>query len=372
MTVLAGGRVVTPRTVLDPGWIEVHAGRVVAVGRDRPPSTPTTDLAGAWVLPGFVDLHMHGGGGHDVAASAADMAAAVDFHRAHGTTSTLVSLVAAPVTQLTEQLGWVASLAAGSARVLGAHLEGPFLSGARCGAQNPKFLLEPDVGTFTTLRQAARGTLRVITVAPELAGALDLISAARAAGVTVAIGHTDATAEQASRAVAAGATLATHLFNGMRPLHHRDPGAVGVAFDGGLACEIINDGHHVHPTVVRVAAAAARGGLVLVTDAIDAAGAADGPRVLGGQPVDVEGGVARLRRTGALAGSTLTMDQAVRRCVVDVGLSITAAAAAAATHPARVLGVGDRIGEISPGRTADLVLLDDDLRLERVLLSEVR
>jgi N-acetylglucosamine-6-phosphate deacetylase len=369
MSVLAGGRVVTPETVLDPGWIEVRGDQIVAVGSGLPPSGASADLGGAWVLPGFVDMHVHGGGGNDMANSAGQMAAAVQFHREHGTTSTLVSLVTAPATQLREQLGWVATLARSSRGLLGAHLEGPFLAVSRCGAQNPDFLLEPNLKTFAELNTAARGTLRIITIAPELPGAIGLIRAARDADVLVALGHTDATYAQAMSAAGAGAGVATHLFNGMRPLHHREPGVVGAALDAGLAYELVNDGNHVHPAVVRLVASAHPGLLVLVTDATAAAGVPDGTTVLGGQPVDIDRGVARLRRTGALAGSTLTMGEAVRRSVVDVGLDITVAAAAAATTPARLLGVADRLGAIRPGLAADLVVLDDDFRLQQVILG---
>lgn len=369
MTLLAGGRIVTRAAVHDPGWIETHDGVIVAVGAGSPPEPADHDLGGAWVLPGFVDLHVHGGGGHDVARSPDDMAAAVEFHRAHGTTGTLVSLVTAPVEDLTEQLRWAAALAASSPRVLGAHLEGPFLASHRCGAQNPRHLLPADPDTFARLLEAGRGALRMITVAPELPGGLDLIRAARAAGLLVAIGHSDATYDEALAATAVGASVATHLFNGMPPLHHRDPGLVGAAVDAGLACELINDGQHIHPAVIRLVAAAMPDRLVLITDAIDATGMPDGTTVLGGQEVTVADGVARLSRTGALAGSTLTMDEAVRRSVVDVGLDVRIVAAAAATTPARLLGIGDRRGEIRAGLAADLVLLDEELRLQRVMLA---
>ncbi|WP_239373586.1 N-acetylglucosamine-6-phosphate deacetylase [Frankia sp. Cj5] len=375
--VLAGARVVTPEGVLDPGWVEVDGGRIAAVGAGRPAGRagqPVVDLGGAWLLPGFIDLHVHGGGGHDVATSAAEMAAAVAFHRAHGTTRTLVSLVTAPADRLAEQLSWAAGLvgrgACADGHVVGAHLEGPFLSAARCGAQAPEHLLAPDRAVFASLVRAAGGALRAITVAPELPAALDIITDAVAGGIVAAVGHTDATYEQAAAAFAAGASLTTHLFNAMRPLHHREPGPVGAALDAGVACELINDGVHVHPSVARMTARD-RHRLVLVTDAIDAAGVGDGDYVLGGQAVRVRGGQARLARSGVLAGSTLTMDEAVRRTVIDTGLPVEAAAAAAATNPARVLGLADRCGAIAAGLDADLVVLDAGFRLVRVMAHGV-
>ena len=365
MTILAGGQVVTPAGVLRPGWVETQDGIITGVGAGSPPHLADVDLGAAWVLPGFVDLHMHGGGGYDAGNSAADMASSVEFHRAHGTTSTLVSLVAAGIDQLEEQLTWAAALARRTRYVRGTHLEGPFLAVRRCGAQNPERLLAPDQTTFARLLRAADGYLRMMTLAPELPGSLELIRAARDAGVVTAIGHTDATYEQAMAAIDAGAGIATHLLNAMRPLHHREPGSAGAVLDAGLPFEVIADGQHLHHAVVRLLAGVRPSCLVLVTDAIAAAGVPDGPTTLGGQDVDVIDGVARLRRDGALAGSTLTMAEAVRRSVVDVGLDVSVVASAAAATPARVLGIDDRVGEIRPGLGADLVVLGDDYRLVR-------
>ncbi|MCU1656863.1 MAG: N-acetylglucosamine-6-phosphate deacetylase [Pseudonocardiales bacterium] len=373
--VLAGARVVTPGGVLVDGWVETAAGRITDVGRGGPPAgTDLVDLGGAWLLPGFVDLHVHGGGGFDATASPADMAAAVAFHRAHGTTRTLISLVTAPVDSLVQQLGWVADLVdAGpgpAGHVVGAHLEGPFLSHARCGAQNPVHLLTPDRAVLARLAAAGRGTLRSVTIAPELPGALDLIPDVLAAGAVAAIGHTDAVYADAWAAIEAGATLATHLFNGMRPLHHREPGVIAAALGCGLACEVINDGVHVHPAITALVARTSQN-LVLVTDAIDAAGVGDGEFVLGGQDVRVRNGEARLAATGSLAGSTLTMDDAVRRAVLECGLSIEVASAAASGNPARVLGIDDQCGAISAGRAAEFAVLDDDLRVVQVIAGGV-
>jgi N-acetylglucosamine-6-phosphate deacetylase len=374
-TVLSNARVVTPGGVLAGGWVSIADARIVAVGTGRPPvadGAAPTDLDGCWLLPGFVDLHMHGGGGHDAAASPDDMAAAVAFHRRHGTTRTLVSLVTAAVDDLARQLGWVADLAAAgpsaAGHVVGAHLEGPFLSHARCGAQNPAHLLLPDKAAFAVLAAAARGSLRTVTLAPELPGALDLLADVLAAGAIAAIGHTDAGYADARAAIDAGATLATHLCNGMRPLHHREPGAVAAALAADIACEVINDGFHVHP-VITTLVARVPGRLVLITDAIDATGVGDGEYVLGAQQVRVADGQARLAATGSLAGSTLTMDVALRRAVRESGLTMEAASAAASGNPARVLGIDDRCAAITVGHDADLVVLDEELRVRRVMAA---
>ena len=365
MTVYAGARVVTPGGVLDRGWVSVEDGRIAAVGADAPPAG-AHQLSGGWLLPGFIDVHVHGGGGFDVTKSCADMRAAVEFHRRHGTTRTLVSLMAAPVDALCEQLGWVRDLVH-DGLVFGAHLEGPFLSAARCGAQNHAHVLDPDPLVLAKLIDAAQGCLRQMTIAAELPGALDLVRELVAAGVIAAIGHTDATYEQASAAFAAGARLATHLFNAMGPISHRAPGAAIAALDSDTILELINDGVHVHEGLVRVVTNAAPDRVVLVTDAVSAAGAGDGCYTLGDRDVVVQDGEARLSGSTSLAGSTLTMDEAVRRLVREVGLPITTAAVAAAATPARLLGIEDLCGSIAAGLDADLVHLDDDLAVAAVM-----
>ena len=369
MTTLTGARIVAADGVIHNGWVTVQGTRIVDIGPaiTAPVSAgadePVIDLQGAWLLPGFIDLHMHGGGGHDASQSPADMSAAVAFHQRHGTTRTLISLVTAPVDELCEQLGWVAELS--STQIVGAHLEGPFLAHARCGAQNPAHLLAPHLATLHRLIEAAHGHLATITIAPELPGALDLIAASMAAGVVVAIGHSNATFEQAAAAYAAGAMLTTHLFNAMAPLHHREPGIVGAALESQSALEVINDGIHVHPSITALVNRVTDR-LVLITDAIAAAGAPDGEYRLGDQAVNVTAGEARLVSTAALAGSTLTMDQALRRAVHECAIPIERAVAAASTNPARVLGLSHRAGAIAIGFDADLVVMDDDLCVVQV------
>lgn len=365
MTVLAGARVVTPDAILDPGWVEVVDGRISGVGSGTPPAA--AELVSGWLLPGFIDLHVHGGGGHDFTASAEDMAAGVAFHRRHGTTRTLVSLMAGPIDAMCEQLAWVAALAE-TGTVAGAHLEGPFLASARCGAQNHAHLLPPDPLVLAKLLDAGQGSVRTVTVAPEVPGALAVIEDIVAAGVVAAIGHTDATYDQAAAAFSAGATLATHLFNAMGSMSQRAPGPSVAALDSDVYVELINDGTHVHESLIRLAATASPTRLALITDAISATGVGDGHYYLGDQSVVVENGLARLDASDRLAGSTLTMDTAVRRAVRSVGLPIELAAAAASTNPARLLGLDDRCGSIAAGLDADLVLLDDDLNVQQVMV----
>ena len=371
MLLLAGGRVVTPDGVLSPGWIRLAGPLIDAVGSGDPLSSSAVDLRGQWVLPGFVDVHVHGGGGASFTEGTSDQARqAAAFHRGQGSTTVLASLVTAPLAELEARAGLLAGLADDGV-IAGLHLEGPFLSPVRRGAQDPRHMIAPDVAVFERLHAAARGHLRVITLAPELPGALAVIQAATRAGVTVAVGHTDATAEVTMAAIDAGATHATHLFNGMRPPHHREPGAVGALLDRDeVTCEVIADGVHLDDIVVRLTArAAGPGRLVLVSDAMAAAGMPDGSYQLGSQRVTVAGGVARLLEDPAvlaIAGSTATLADVVRHAIA-AGLPVPDVAAAASTTPARVLGLADRTGALSPGLAADLVVCDDDFRPRAVM-----
>jgi N-acetylglucosamine-6-phosphate deacetylase len=385
---IAADHVVQPGGILSPGWIRVRDGRIAAIGGGPPPPGPVTRRA-AWALPGFIDMHVHGGGGASFTEGGPDDARrAAAFHRAHGTTRLLASLVTASIDDLERRCDMLAGLAAGGV-IDGIHLEGPFLSAARCGAQNPRYLLAPDLDAFSRLLDASRGWLRMITIAPELPGALDVIEAAAEAGVIVAAGHTDASASEIDLSVRAGVSHATHLFNGMRPLDHREPGPPGAlldragASDGAVTCEVIADGTHLHDTTVRLAArAAGPASLVLITDAMAAAGMPDGDYALGGLAVTVSGGVARLSgpspsagldsettpaTPGSIAGSTATMELVVTRAIAQVGLPVSDVAAAAATTPARRLALGDETGALLPGWCADLVLLDADFRLHAVM-----
>jgi N-acetylglucosamine-6-phosphate deacetylase len=362
---ITGGRVATPDGVLDPGWVLVDDGVISAIGEGEPPRTPSvTDASGSWVVPGFVDIHCHGGGGAAFTSADPDhVRQVVDAHTAHGTTTMLASLVTRPVPELVEQVAALADLVR-DGLVAGIHLEGPFLSAARCGAHDPAILRPPDPVSVDALLSAGRGTIRMVTIAPELEGAVPAVKRLVDAGVIAALGHTDALAEDVVPAVDAGATVATHLFNGMRPLHHREPGPIGVLLDDErVTVELICDLVHLHPTVVRLAARhAGVGRTVLITDAIAAAAAGDGTYDIGGLAVDVTNGVPTLAGGGSLAGSTLTMDAAFRNMVKSCGLGVLDAVAAASTRPAELLGLGDVTGRLAPGYAADVVLLDDALR----------
>jgi N-acetylglucosamine-6-phosphate deacetylase len=230
-------------------------------------------------------------------------------------------------------------------------------------------LLAPDGLVLQKLLEAGQGSVRTVTVAPELPGALELIADVVDAGVIAAIGHTAASYEQALAGIAAGASLATHVFNAMGGFEQRSPGAAGAALDAGVYLEVIGDGTHLHDALVRLLARAAPGRMAFITDAISAAGAADGVYTLGDQSVVVTDGEARLPNASSLAGSTVTMGETFRRVVRSVGLTMSEAVEATSATPARVLGVDDRYGSIAPGRAADLVVLDDDLRVQRVMVG---
>lgn len=361
MSQQVGGRIVTPDGVVE-GSLHLDGDRIVAVE----PGTAATDR---WILPGFVDIHNHGGGGFTFTtgdAAAAREAAA--FHLGHGTTTLLASLVSSPFELMRDAVLAYAPLVAEGV-LAGVHFEGPYLSHARCGAQNPEFLRDPSLDELTEIIKLADGVLRMVTIAPERPGALDAIRLLAEHGVVAAVGHTDGSYAEVMAAVEAGATVGTHLFNGMRPVHHREPGPIVALLDSPtVVCELVADGVHLHDGTLAFAAhSAGSARSALITDAMTAAGMPDGEYDLGGLAVTVADRVARLAN-GSIAGSTLTMDAAVRQAL-GAGLPIADVAAMAATTPARVLGLAGELGALRPGLRADLVELDADLRVVRVMKS---
>jgi N-acetylglucosamine-6-phosphate deacetylase len=345
-------------------WV-LFDGAIIAgrgAGLDSAPAADTrVDLAGARLVPGFVDLHGHGGGGHSYDDGGAELAAAIAAHRAHGTTRSVISLVANPLNVLRARLAEIAQLAATDPLVLGSHLEGPFLAPGQRGAHNLDFLLLPDSGALDSLLAAAGGTLRHVTLAPELPGTLELIPSLVASGITVAVGHTEADLDTVRAAFDAGARMLTHAFNAMPGIHHRAPGPVMAALvDPRVTLELILDGQHVYPSVAKLLFTAAPARIALITDAMAAAGAADGHYRLGSLNVSVRDGLAVLSGTSTIAGSTLTQDVALRYAIDIVGLPPAEAVAALTVVPARALGIGDRFGLLEPGYAADAVALAPD------------
>ena len=354
------GQIVRPGAVV-AGHVEIDGPTIIDVA--------ATNRAGADIIvPGFVDMHCHGGGGHTFTqGDAADAAAAAAFHLRHGTTTMLASLVSSPFELMRAATAAFRPLVA-DGTIAGIHFEGPYLSGARCGAQNPAFLRDPSLTELTTLVELSAGAIRLVTIAPELPGALEAIRYLTGNGVVAALGHTDATYEQTLAGVAAGGTVGTHVFNGMAPPHHRRPGPVfALLGTPPVVCELIADGFHLHPGSLAFAAhATGPDRAALITDAMDAAGMPDGRYELGGQEVEVTDRVARLVRDGSIAGSTLTMDLALRNAVA-AGIALPDAVAMASTTPARALGLDDQVGALEAGLRADLVVLSPELEVKRVL-----
>ncbi len=390
---LIGAEVVTATAVLPGGWVRVDDDRITAVGAagsmgpagsndpviglppgDIAAGATVVDLRGKRLLPGFIDLHVHGAAGATFDSGPADIATGLAAHRRHGTTRSLVSLVTAPLDTMAGSVSAAAEVAAADPRILGLHLEGPFLSELRRGVHDPAALRPPDPTALSRLLAAGGGTVRVVTLAPELPGGIDGVEFLVQSGVHAAVGHSDAGYAVAAAAFEAGADLVTHAFNGMRPLHHRDPAIIGAAMDAGVTVEAINDGVHLHASTVRLLRAIAPGKVALVTDAMAAACDGDGDYTLAGFPVTVRGGVARLLTDdpevpGPIAGSTLTMDVAVRRAVQDVGIPLLDAVNAASLVPARLLGISADHGSIADGRIADLVVTDLDWSVQAVMVA---
>jgi len=361
--------VITPETEIADGTVVIAEGRIVQADERPPPEgVETRDLRGLIVAPGFIDLHVHGGGGFSlVDGDAKELGGYARWAATRGVTGFLVTLVPDTRQRILETIdSTVAALDTMSegARPLGINLEGPFLNPSRCGALRCDVLRPADVRELRQYLLAARGLLRLMTLAPELPGAGAVIAEAVNAGVVVALGHSDATYEEAAGAFSLGVGHVTHCFNAMRPFHHRDPGCVGAALNAlDVTCELIADGVHVHPAAMEMLLRL-KGveKTVLVSDGIPLAGLDDGSFELQGERVDVKGGVAR-REDGTLAGSAAPLDAMVRNAVAWLPVSAAEAIRMATLNPASVIGLADRKGRIAPGYDADLVVLTPDLHV---------
>jgi N-acetylglucosamine-6-phosphate deacetylase len=369
-TLLRSARVVDAAGSTADGWVLVVGDTIHAVGSapDAPAAASVdevVDLGDAILTPGFIDLHGHGGATQ--AYEDDSFAGALAVHRAHGTTRSVLSLVANPVPALEASLDQVRAVMADDPLVLGVHLEGPFLSPHNKGAHNESFLIDPSPAAVSALLTAGAGVLRQITIAPELPGALPAVERFVDAGVVVAVGHTVCSYDQARAAFDAGATVLTHAFNAMPGIHHRAPGPIGAAVaDDRVTLELILDGVHVHPVVASMLMRAAPDRVALITDAMGAAGADDGSYTLGSLAVTVTDGIAHVAGTDTIAGSTLTQDVALRNAVTLAGQSLPEAVATLTSVPAAALGLGDRLGRLAPGFAADLVALSPSFEVLRV------
>jgi len=383
-TIFTAKRLYTPWEEIQDPLLFVENGRVTQISsrsaQELPENASIVDFGAATLAPGFVDIHIHGGAGLDVmCASQAELPRLNKFLAAHGVTGYFPTTVAAPLDQTCSALDRLADAieAAESsapngdtaqARPLGIHLEGPFLSHKRRGVHPPDCLLPPTLATFERLRQASRGHVRMITIAPEIPGAMEVITEAARRNVCVSIGHSDAEFPVAQAAVQAGAHHATHTFNSMRPLDHRDPGIIAeVLTDRRMTADIIVDGIHVAPAVVKLfLQAKGEERAVLITDAISATGMPDGPYQLGPIQVDVKDG--KCTADGKLAGSVLTMDRAIRNVTEFAGWSLQNAVRAATLNPARVVGVDQQHGFLAPGAEANFVVLGPNGEVQKTIV----
>lgn len=333
-------------------WVEVSEDVIRSVNSGINPS-PDQIIDGI-LIPGFVDIHCHGGGGKYFSAlSPKEIHTVIQSHRGHGTTSIFASLVTEPLETLKDQIEQLKPFVA-LGQIAGIHLEGPYLSHARCGAHDPSLLINPEMSDLKDLLQVAQGSISMITIAPELPGAIEAITFLNSMGVRVALGHTDGGFKDAAAGTNAGATIVTHFMNAMDKTLGTDTFASYVIADERLSIEVILDGHHLPFGVVKDIYTAVGDRLIFVTDAMAAAGATDGSYTIGKLPVHVKDGVARLETNGALAGSTLTMDDVFFNAIHELGLSIPEAVAATSTRAAKLMGLSNR-GEIALGNRADLL-----------------
>ncbi|MFJ8821335.1 N-acetylglucosamine-6-phosphate deacetylase [Streptomyces sp. NPDC102467] len=364
--VLAGARVVLPTGTVTDGRVIVDGTRIAG---SAPGDAEVVDLSGHWVVPGFVDMHNHGGGGASfTSGTVEDILKGVHTHRLHGTTTVVPSFVTGETDFLTQRAGLLSELAE-QGEIAGIHFEGPFISPCRKGAHDETLLRDPEPAEVRKLVDAARGKAKMVTLATELPGGLDSVRLLAEQGVIAAIGHTDATYEQTVEAIDAGATVATHLFNAMPALGHRAPGPIAALLeDERITVELINDGTHLHPAALELAFHHKGGGKVaFITDAMDAAGFGDGRYMLGPMEVEVKDSVARLVEGGSIAGSTLTLDRAFKRAATIDRLAVEDIVRAISANPAQLLGIYDKVGSLEPGKDADLVILDAEFELKGVM-----
>ncbi|WP_187270544.1 N-acetylglucosamine-6-phosphate deacetylase [Lacisediminihabitans profunda] len=353
-------RIVTGQSAWTPGWIAISDGRILDCGEGEPPgerSDLDAEHVTGTVIPGFVDIHAHGAGGFDFGSADEDSARRIaGFHATRGTTSLVASLASAPLDSLEQSIRTLRPLVE-NGTLAGIHLEGPYLSPQRRGAHDQAMLRSPSMGEIARLVGAGAGAVRMVTIAPELAGAEATVRWLVSNGVTVALGHTDCDAETAREAFGWGASVVTHLFNGMRPLHHRAPGLVGVALvDDRVTIELILDGHHVGAEAAEVARRSAPNRLALVSDAMSATGCGDGDFEIGGSAVRVTGGVAMLADGTSLAGSTTTLADGFDRVLSFPGMTVSEAVRLTSTAASRAIALGQ--SGIQPGASANLVVLD--------------
>lgn len=368
---IRGGTLVLPDRLLE-GNLLIREGKIAQLGRfSFPKRAEVLDAKYHYVSPGFIDIHVNGGGGRAFMECTEDaFKVAIGFHTRHGTTGLLPTAVAAPLEELRAFLGLVKECRDRDPRVIGAHLNGPFVSPKRAGAIRPEYILPPSAETFRSLVRGFEGVIKIVTLAPEIEGASELIAAVRELGAIPSLGHSDATYEETLEAMAQGIRHFTHIFNAMRDLNHHEPGPVGAVLESpDLTVELIADGVHVHPVLIRLLVRIkGSDSICLVTDAIAAAGQPDGRYRLGDTDVIVREGIARTPE-GTLAGSTLTMNRALRNLVKFTGLPLHEAVKMASLTPAKLLRLEGRKGSLEPGKDADIAVFDEDFNVHYTILG---
>lgn len=379
---IKNARVVTPYEVLEDGWVLIDSGRIAEVKQGQLPEggfDQVLDAEGCYLSPGFIDIHNHGGKGRDFMDATFD---AIDtiarFHLKNGVTGFLATVMTAPFEEMKEAVVAAREYLKGQrpeegkAELLGIYVEGPYFSLKKKGAQPGEHIKKPELKELEELITASGNTVKVVSLASEVEGSDKAVAFLKEKGIVAALGHTDATYEEAKRGIDLGIRLSTHTFNGMRGFEHREPGAAGaVLTDERVSCELICDGVHLHPAAVKlVLQAKGKERVILVSDAMMAAGLSDGEYTLGGQRVFVKDGRARLA-DGTIAGSTLSLDRAVRYLVKVLGVPVQDAVRMASLNPATIIGEARRKGSVEVGKDADLVAFDDDIRVRWAMVRGV-
>ncbi|MFW5434848.1 N-acetylglucosamine-6-phosphate deacetylase [Paenibacillus apiarius] len=367
--VLCNVQLLLPDRIVPSATVWIRDGKIERIESTLPSAAgeqyERIDGRGQWLMPGMIDVHIHGANGFDMMDGTETSIQAVSRAcAATGSTSFLATSVSSAIEDLLNMIRSVKRVVGQEegAKIAGIHLEGPYLNPKRKGMQNEQYLRHPDIGEMKEIFREAGSLIKMITIAPELPGGVELISFLKKQEVVVAVAHSDATYEEAKLAFTAGASHVTHCFNGMRPIHHRDPGLITAAFEEQhVSLQAIVDQVHLHPAIIRLMhRLKGAEGMVLITDALQAMGMGDGNYIFGGHQVTVSEGIARLE-DGTLASSTVTMNEALR-LTVDTGISLTDAVQMASTTPANILGLRSK-GKIEPGYDADLVLLDEQFQV---------
>jgi len=374
--VIKGGTVFTPFTRIDDGTVYIKNGRIVKVGKriSKLFGAEILDASGMIVVPGFIDTHVHGGSSSDVMDGTGEAVRKIaEYHARFGTTSMLATTTTESFDRIVQAVRATRAVIEGGtdgAEILGIHLEGPYINPERMGAQNVEHVRSPSLAEFERILKESANRVRIVTLAPEVKGAMEFIAAVKNRGIAVSAGHSNASYTEMMSAIEAGITHVTHIFNGMKEFHHREPGIVGAALaQKELTVSVIADGIHVHPKAITILfKAKGADSIILITDAIRAAGMSDGTYELGGLAVTVKSGVCRLA-SGTLAGSTLTMNMAVKNTVNFLGIPLLDALKMASTNAAKMIGSAETKGSLETGKDADITILDGNFNVQSTIVK---